>query len=181
MGMGQGPCKGLTNIPQVLLRGEKLQKAKHKALEPLTALQRRFLEELVVDLSITKAALRADFSPKTGYATGSRLLKKPEMREAFACLLAEKAEIAGITANRILTALWHNHRKALRGTPVFSRLGDLLGYKPDIASSNRALELLGKHCGIFTDRVDVTSAGEKITPSETTTQVMIINGAEVEF
>ena len=175
-------ARGSAKVIAVGLRGEKLQKAKLRALEALTVIQRRFVEELSVDMNISKAASRAGFSEKTGYASGSRLLKKPEVQEALGCLLAEKAEVSGITTNRIVAALWRNHRKALKGYPVVNKVGDVVGYKPDIGASNRALELLGKHIGgMFAERVDVTSGGEKIKAADQTTQIMIIAGQEVEF
>ena len=43
----------------------------------LTAKQARFVEEYLVDLNGTQAAIRAGYSPKTAAATASRLLRKP--------------------------------------------------------------------------------------------------------
>ena len=46
----------------------------------LTAKQRRFVEEYLIDLNATQAAIRAGYSPATAGAIGSENLKKPEIR-----------------------------------------------------------------------------------------------------
>lgn len=43
--------------------------------------QRRFVDEYLVDLNATQAAIRAGYSPKTAGSQAFDLLKKPEIHE----------------------------------------------------------------------------------------------------
>ena len=52
----------------------------------LTPKQRCFVEEYLVDLNATKAAVRAGYSPRTAHVIGSENLTKPEI---LACIRAE--------------------------------------------------------------------------------------------
>ena len=45
----------------------------------LSAKQQRFVDEYLVDLNATQAAIRAGYSEKTAGAQGFDLLKKPEI------------------------------------------------------------------------------------------------------
>lgn len=49
----------------------------------LTAKQQRFVEEYLVDLNATQAAVRAGYSKKTAGAIGGENLEKPEIQEAI--------------------------------------------------------------------------------------------------
>ena len=44
----------------------------------LTPKQQRFVEEYLIDLNATKAAIRSGYSEKTAYSVGHENLKKPE-------------------------------------------------------------------------------------------------------
>ena len=49
----------------------------------LTPKQARFVEEYLVDLNATQAAIRAGYSAKTAYSQGQRLLSHVEVRRAI--------------------------------------------------------------------------------------------------
>ena len=51
----------------------------------LTAKQARFVEEYMVDLNATQAAIRAGYSKKSSYSIGQENLKKPVISDAIAC------------------------------------------------------------------------------------------------
>ncbi|WP_269715780.1 terminase small subunit [Caulobacter sp. NIBR2454] len=65
----------------------------------------RFVEEYLVDLNATQAAIRAGYSPKTAYSQGQRLLKYAEVAAAVAKAQEERAERTKVTADRVLTEL----------------------------------------------------------------------------
>ena len=46
----------------------------------LTAKQQRFIEEYLIDLNATQAAIRAGYSPKTAREIGAENLSKPHIR-----------------------------------------------------------------------------------------------------
>lgn len=71
----------------------------------LTAKQKRFVEEYLIDLNATQAAIRAGYSEDTAYSIGSENLKKPEVQQAISEAQAARSERTGITADRVLQEL----------------------------------------------------------------------------
>jgi phage terminase small subunit len=68
----------------------------------LTARQRRFVEEYLVDLNATQAAIRAGYSPRTARAIGHENLTKPDIQAAVERAMAERGERVQITARQVL-------------------------------------------------------------------------------
>jgi phage terminase small subunit len=68
----------------------------------LTPREERFCYEYILHLNATKAAINAQYSKKIAKRTGSRLLKKDNVRQRINYLKNNLAEIAGISALRIL-------------------------------------------------------------------------------
>jgi phage terminase small subunit len=68
----------------------------------LTDKQKRFVEEYLVDLNATQAAIRAGYSADTAYSIGHENLKKPEIVAAIAEAQAARADRTAITADRVL-------------------------------------------------------------------------------
>jgi phage terminase small subunit len=127
----------------------------------LTQLQQRFIEEYLIDLNATQAAKRAGYSEKTAYSQGQRLLKNVEIQQAVHEAQKNLSERTGIT-----------HAEVIEGLK-----GEALYYGEGASHSARvsAWAHLGKHLGMFTDKLDVTSGGDKLR------QVMVIAGKEIEF
>lgn len=72
---------------------------------PLNDKQRRFIDEYLLDLNATQAAIRAGYSEKTAYAQGQRLLKHVEVAEAVASAQARRSERTEITQDMVLSEL----------------------------------------------------------------------------
>ncbi|MSR53748.1 MAG: terminase small subunit [Gemmataceae bacterium] len=68
----------------------------------LTLLQELFVQEYLVDLNATKAALRAGYSKESAKSIGSENLTKPDIRRAIDEAMAERSTRTGITADRVL-------------------------------------------------------------------------------
>ena len=49
----------------------------------MTKKQKRFVDEYLIDLNATQAAVRAGYSPNTAYSIGAENLKKPEIQNAI--------------------------------------------------------------------------------------------------
>ena len=71
----------------------------------LTPKQRRFVEEYLVDLNATQAAIRAGYSAAGAKDIGYENLKRPEIADAIAEAQRARSERTGITAERVLREL----------------------------------------------------------------------------
>ncbi len=71
----------------------------------LNAKQARFVEEYLIDLNATQAAIRAGYSAKTAGQQGFELLKKPEIEAALAEAQVERSDRTKIDADWVLTRL----------------------------------------------------------------------------
>lgn len=69
--------------------------------------QERFVEEYLVDLNATQAAIRAGYSEKSARQMGAENLSKPSIQAAIAQAQQERAERTGITADRALREAWN--------------------------------------------------------------------------
>lgn len=103
----------------------------------MTNKQKRFCEEYLVDLNATQAALRTGYSQKTAASIASENLQKPEILGYIAKLRAEQSERTGITADKVLEEL--------------SKVAFFPTEECELKASDklRALELIGKHIGMF--------------------------------
>lgn len=71
----------------------------------LTGKQRVFVEEYLVDLNATQAAIRAGYSADTAYAIGWENLRKPDIQKAISKAQAERSERTEIDADWVLKRL----------------------------------------------------------------------------
>lgn len=74
------------------------------ALEPR---QQRFVQEYLVDLNATQAAIRAGYSEKSARQMGTENLSKPSIQAAISQAQKDRAERIGITADRALQEVWN--------------------------------------------------------------------------
>src|SRR5690554_4735816 len=126
----------------------------------LTPKQAAFVREYLIDLNATQAAIRAGYSQKTAYRTGADNLRKPQVAEAIAEAQQARAERVQITAEEVLERLVEIARGDIQVLKV-TKVGPI-ELPPDFSERTRALELIGKHLGMFTDRVDLTSGGQPL-------------------
>lgn len=115
----------------------------------LTPKQKAFVDEYLVDLNATQAAIRAGYSQKTAYSMGQRLLKNVEVQEAVQEAKQERAQRTEITQDYVLQKL-----KEITDQPASDSPTSDLKYSSKI----KALELLGKHVGAF-ERQQANSDG----------------------
>lgn len=71
----------------------------------LSPKQQRFVEEYLVDLNATQAAIRAGYSPKTAEQQGPRLLGKVGVAQAIAEGVAARSQRTAIDADRVVREL----------------------------------------------------------------------------
>ena len=103
--------------------------------------QQRFVDEYLVDLNATQAAIRAGYSEKTAKVQGSRLLTNVIVAEAIQRGQQQIADKFELTQEYIIEKLIENLDGSLR--------------EGQRGPANGALTLLGKHIGMFVDRTRV--------------------------
>jgi phage terminase small subunit len=146
----------------------------------LTDKQRRFVDEYLIDLNGTQAAIRAGYSAKTANEQASRMLANVSIQQAISEAMAERSKRTGVNQDRIVLEL--ARIAFLKMTDVVDSEGRInenasdddlaciesIKYKHSdtetgssterevkTASKLKAMELLGKHLGMWNDRLDV--------------------------
>ena len=71
----------------------------------LTPKRRRFVDEYLVDLNATQAAIRAGYSPKTARSAGSRLLTNVNIKPVIQAAMDARAKRLEISADNVLKEL----------------------------------------------------------------------------
>lgn len=71
----------------------------------LTPKQERFVQEYLIDLNATQAAIRAGYSQRTARQIGDENLSKPDIRAAIQSAKAERSKRTEITQDRVLQEL----------------------------------------------------------------------------
>ncbi|QHW36645.1 terminase small subunit [Staphylococcus ursi] len=126
----------------------------------LTEKQQMFVDEYIIDLNATQAAIRAGYSEKCARQVGNANMSKVYMQQAIQARLAEKKDNLVMKQDEILERLTRLGRReepdyqvVIVETPVFDNNNRVLGVekKPQIVevpTQNKdvikALELLGK-------------------------------------
>lgn len=123
----------------------------------MTAKQKRFCDEYLIDLNATQAAIRAGYSKKTAYAIGVENLKKVEIKKYIADRMAEKESTLIADQDevlRYLTAVMRGQSQSsvLARTEIGSE--EVIEKAPDEKERLRAAELLGKRYGLYTEKVE---------------------------
>lgn len=150
----------------------------------LTEKQSKFVEEYLIDLNATQAAIRSGYSVKNADKIGSELLGKTRVANAISIAMAERSKRTGINADRVVrelakiafvnpidvvdmtsaTVLYDAERDdtAAIASVKVKRIptddGDIVEREVKFYSKDKALELLGKHMGMFTDKFKVEGA-----------------------
>lgn len=78
---------------------------KSKGVNALTKKQKRFVEEYLIDLNATQAAIRAGYSPDTAKSIGCENLTKPDISAAISKAQAERSRRTGINQDRVIREL----------------------------------------------------------------------------
>ncbi len=149
----------------------------------LTPKQQRFVEEYLVDLNATQAAIRAGYSAKTAEWIGPQLLGKTHVAAAVQAGRSALSARTEITQDRVLLEYarlaFLDPRKLFDNTgaplPILhldddtaaaivgldvvqvgnaeTGVGDVLKYK--LADKKGALDSVARHLGMFNDKLDL--------------------------
>ena len=130
---------------------------KNNGMTALRPKQQLFIEEYLIDLNATRAAIRAGYSEKTARQMGTENLSKPVIQAAIQEAFQARSDRTNATQDWVLERLEENVERAMGRVPVLDREGNETGewtYQGSVA--NRSLELLGKHLGMFPNRTEVS-------------------------
>ena len=148
----------------------------------MTAKQKRFCEEYLIDLNATQAAIRAGYSVESAGSIGSENLQKLDIRTRIDKALAERSRRTGINADLVLIELARIGRVnaidvinmtdaslledasrddtaavasvKVKITPTED--GSIVEREIKLHDKTKALELAGKHLGMFSDKLELS-------------------------
>lgn len=146
----------------------------------MTNKQKRFVEEYLIDLNATQAAIRAGYKPDNAGNVASELLGKTCISAEIEKALAERSKRTGVNQDRVVQELARiafvnidnivDDYGEIRPTATEDDLaciesikvktsdnqfGGSMEREVKLSSKLKALELLGKHLGMWNDKLDV--------------------------
>lgn len=147
----------------------------------MTKKQKRFVEEYLIDLNATQAAIRAGYSPDSARDIGCENLTKPNIKAVIDRAMAERSRRTGINQDRVIqeiaklaflnpvdvidmdeaTVRGEAHRDdtaciaSVKVKNIPTDDGAITEREVKTYDKLKALELLGRHLGMFNDKVKV--------------------------
>ncbi|QLB59848.1 terminase small subunit [Acinetobacter indicus] len=106
----------------------------------LTPKQQRFVEEYLIDLNATQAAIRAGYSEKTAQEQSSRLLSNVMVQEAVQKAKNKLSKRTELTVDMVVQGLLKEAQDYAEGSTQSARVS--------------AWAHLGKHLGMFKDKIE---------------------------
>ena len=145
----------------------------------MTDKQKRFVDEYLIDLNATQAAIRAGYKPDNAQQMGSENLSKPVISSTIAKAMAERSKRTGINQDRVIrelarigfakiTDIVDPETAKIRENASEDDLACIqsIKIKPNEFGTEREVKLydkksalvdLGKHLGMFKDRTDLSA------------------------
>jgi phage terminase small subunit len=143
--------------------------------EELTEKEKAFVREYLVDLNATRAAIRAGYSENSARQIGSETLSKPDIQEAIQAAISERSVRTQITQDRVIFELARVAFSNMKQFATWGPSGVELNHSDGLSDGDgacvaevsesvseyggsrkfklydkiKALELLGKHLGMF--------------------------------
>ena len=110
----------------------------------LTEKERIFADEYIKTTNATQSAIKAGYAENSASVTGSKMLRKPKVRQYIDEVMNERSKNTIATADEVLEYL----TKVMNGEEK-----DAFGLDASIADRTKAAELLGKRHMLFTEKV----------------------------
>lgn len=133
----------------------------------LTDKQKRFVEEYLIDLNATQAAIRAGYSEKTADQIGSELLRKTKVSEAVNAAMERRSQKTKIDAEYVLMQAVKLHERCMQEIEPFTdRKGNHVHdehgrpvYIFDSKGAAASLALVGKHVNVQAFKEQIEHSG----------------------
>ena len=128
-------------------------------MKKLTQKQQRFVDEYIISGNATQAAIRAGYAKKAAYQTGAQNLKKPQIISALKERNTEIKSQKTMDMQEVMERL----AAIARGETVEQQVtnkGTVVEIEPKTSDQIRAMELIGKRYGAWTDKKEVTGGLE---------------------
>lgn len=158
----------------------------------LTPKQRLFVKEYIIDKNATrayKAAYNKDLDDNVAAAAGVRLLRNVKVAEEIDKTLTKIEKKCELSATWVLNNLKEVTERCLQKVPVMyydkedkcmkqEMMEDENGIDQGVWTfnangANRALELIGKHLGLFTEKIESTNTNINAEVTEEEKQKLI--------
>lgn len=145
-----------------------------------------FVNEYLIDLNATRAAIRAGYSAKTAHSQGSRLLNNVDVKDALQAGMAARSERTGINQDKVLESIanlafydprgvisWSDAGVSIKNSEEltndqvmqiaevsqsFNKAGDLV-VNVKLADRAKYIKMLGDHLGLFQQKIQLTGEG----------------------
>jgi phage terminase small subunit len=119
-----------------------------------------FVMAYLKNLNATEAAIEAGYSEKSARVQGSRLLTNADIRARIDELLERRKEKMELDADFVIGRLLEISEMCMRAKPVMKwdyeerQLVETGEYTFDSSGANKAMELIGKHMGMFKEKIE---------------------------
>ena len=110
----------------------------------LTEKERIFADEYIKTTNATQSAIKAGYAENSASVTGSKMLRKPKVRQYIDAVMSERSKNTIATADEVLEYLTR---------VMIGEEKDAFGLDVSVADRTKAAELLGKRHMLFTEKV----------------------------
>lgn len=124
------------------------------SMKKLTQKQQRFVDEYIISGNATQAAIKAGYSKKTARFVGAENLTKPNIKAELDKRNAEIKSQKTMDMQEVMERL----AAIARGETVEQQVtnkGTVVEVEPKTSDQIRAMELIGKRYGAWTDKKEV--------------------------
>jgi phage terminase small subunit len=140
-------------------------------MEGLTPKQALFVQEYLVDLNATQAAIRAGYSEKTAAEMGYENLRKPQIQAAVTEAMQKRVSRVELSQDYVIRSVIDTMERCKQAVPVLDRKGEPVfvgtpdgelapAYMFQPAHILKGSEILGKHLGMFDGKKGVDDPEE---------------------
>ena len=129
----------------------------------MTEKQKRFIDEYLIDLNATAAASRAGYRDS---GIGRQLMTKNNVLQEINKKISARSQRTQYSQDNVVNYLLEIKERCMQARPVVNTRGQQVQDEAgnnlwtfDAKNALRAIELLGKHMGMFKDKLQLENVG----------------------